>query len=178
MGMNWEKGKGPTRGSESCNVHLQRPGQRSLVCFLSDAEGIFSSKVHWIREENKAFPCFGGECKFCPWPSQTRWYAPILVYLPSLPPANVDWDPPEPPYLFSTLKWRKMVLEITVGWSAIVQQAAVAAIFELVRSGQAKQSRTRFRHLGKLEGVESSPFYFDPRPVLENMWGLRKERRW
>ena len=177
MGVNWQKGRaGGTRG-ENCKVHLVQPGSQEIIAFLCGADEVLQHKVHWIREESKSFPCLEPHCKLCPWPSQQRWYAPVLRYTLPLPHAGADFRCPDPPYKYTPLRWERVVLEITKGWSCIVDQVSVGALFHLERMRATKQSRTRFNHLGILEMDAPECLSFDVRPAVMRMWGL-SEKLW
>lgn len=175
MGLPWQKGTARSAGSEGLRVHHSQPGQRSLVCFLADAEGISEIKVHWIAEDgNKGhgFPCFGESCRLCPMFRETRWYAPVMVFLPRLPSATSAWTPPKGTVEFDGTKWRRAVLEITKGWSSIVGHAKPGAIAHLCRAGLTKQSRTEYEIIGNLHNMPPG-LCFNVEPVMEHVWGVK-----
>lgn len=174
MSVRWQKGTARATGSESLRVHHSQSGQRSLVCFLSDAEGISDVNVHWIAEDGnrgRGFPCFEEDCRLCPMARDRRWYAPVLLYLRPLPGAASEWTPPVPPFQFDPLHWRRVVLEITAGWRSLVQQAAADLVVHLYRPAGGKQTRTRYAALGKMEGVPQG-LMFDVQKVMEHVWGI------
>jgi len=172
MGLNWQKGSAGGSRGESCKVHLIAPGTRDLVAFLSGHDDILSHKLHWIKEENKAFPCLEPHCKLCPWPSTVRWYAPVVRYTIPLPHGAANWDPPEPPYRYNPTRWQRCVLEITKSFASIVDQARKGALFHIVKVSPKKQAHATFEHLGELEGIPAG-MSFDVSKVVMQMWGLK-----
>lgn len=171
MGLNWQKGSAGGQRCELCKVHLVAPGTRDLIAFLCGPDEILSHKLHWIHEENKAFPCLEPHCRLCPWPAQTRWYAPVLRFTLQLPHGAAEWNPPPPPHRYNPTRWQRVVLEITKGWSNIVQDASYGALFHVVKVSPKKQAQAAWEHIGRLEGVPAH-LGFDVRPAVMKMWGL------
>lgn len=182
MGLQWEKtGPGESIGV-GLRVHSLSPGERALVCFLSDQDGIWSHSVHWLPEQRKGFPCLGADkCPVCPMPATLKWYAPILLYHGrGLPRVGTEWAPKkEVSEVYDSLIWRKSVLEITQSWADIIHKAQRGACFHLVRGNGGRNSRTAFEWYGRMTepsgALLDAARSFDVRPVLARVWGIRSE---
>jgi hypothetical protein len=170
-GVAWKECSPGARG-EVLRVHTVRPGERAVICFLTEANGIAETMVHWIPAEGKGYgvPCRGPDCPQCPGSAQPRRYAAVLRFVLPLPRATSAWTPPAHFLGYAATCWEKSVLEITANWLHITDQAKPGAVFELVRASPHKQGTTRFNPIGVM--TVPSSLAFDPKPVIERAWGF------
>jgi hypothetical protein len=171
----WQKCS-PGARSEVLRVHTVRPGERSVVIFLAEGDGIAETRVHWIEGQGKGFgyPCLGDDCPHCPASAYSRRYAPVLKWHAPLPSARSVWTPIPTLFDWSAARYEKAVLEITLSWFSITEKAAYGRMFELCRPSPHKQGRTHFNCLGDVTIPKG--LAFDPRPVIERAWGIPERR--
>jgi len=172
-GVTWQKCS-PGSRSEVLRVRTVKPGERVVVAFLGEEGDIAETKVHYVRDGDKSQgrPCLGETCPYCPEPAQPRRYAPVLHFVLPLPRGASTWTPPPHFCNYSETCWERCVLEMTLSWFHIVEVARRGSVFDLCRPSINKQGRVHWRELGIMTLPKG--LSFDPRPVIERAWGIRK----
>jgi hypothetical protein len=124
--------------------------------------------IHWIGR--RSFPCEGEDrCPRTLHAKPCRWqaYAPAAQLVPVQDPNTLSYGP----------SWKRAVLPVSELMNAKLEAAGVKIPGTVVTVARSKTSKeVVLREVTTLETTKGLPEWFDVKPILYRLWGIRPPR--
>ena len=163
MGYAWDSDLGNIGRTPVVTVYRLKHGESGQAILLGDPVGVW---LHWV--DGNSLPCELENCRWCPGRTYRRWYAPAQA--PVGPKQIIEG--PKGTIGTSHHAWVDVLAELNDGCRAALEGRTCRGLFVSLCRGKTGRAPLVLRVLDRTTD-KPIPAWWDVRPVLERLWGVR-----